>query len=149
MKVLTAHAAAGSFPIEHRTFTPQPAQFFRVGDWFRLPTATVEIRRNGTYVRTARVEEASPDCRMLWLSPEDVDSRVLIDKFDGYEVWIDPDRLGTSRLGSRCQGTSLGSSFPREHFIADRKLDELLNSPSAQEVGRRPSIGWFGKAGHG
>lgn len=92
MNARTAHAAAGSFPIGDRTFVPQPAQAFRVDDWFRLPMATVEIRRNGTYVRTARVEEATPDSRMLWLSPEGVDSRILIDKLDGYEVWIDPEQ---------------------------------------------------------
>lgn len=30
---------------------------------------------------------------MLWLSPDGVESRVLIDKLDGYEVWIDPEQL--------------------------------------------------------
>ena len=94
MNAPTAHAPAGFCAIEHRTFTPQPAQSFPVDDWFHLPTtATVEIRRNGTYVRTARIEEATPDSRMLWLSPEGVDSRILIDKLDGYEVWIDPEQL--------------------------------------------------------
>lgn len=93
MNARTAHAAAaGSFPIGHRTLTPRPAQAFRVDDWFRLPTATVEIRQNGTYIRTARVQEATPDSRMLWLSPEGVDPRILIDKLDGYEVWIDPEQ---------------------------------------------------------
>lgn len=92
MRAPTAHAVAGSFLIQHRTFTRQPAHAFRVEDWFRLPTATVEIRRHGTYVRTARVEEATPDSRMLWLSPEGVEPRILIDKLDGYEVWIDPEQ---------------------------------------------------------
>jgi hypothetical protein len=72
---------------------PQTARCFRVDDWFRLPAATVEIRHHGTYVRTARVEAATPDSRMLWLCQEGVDSRVLIDKLDGYEVWIDPEQL--------------------------------------------------------
>lgn len=66
---------------------------FRVDDWFRLPAATVEIRQHGTYIRTARVDAATQDSRMLWLSPDGVDSRVLIDKLDGYEVWIDPEQL--------------------------------------------------------
>jgi hypothetical protein len=57
--------------------------------------------------------------------------------------------MGTSRLGSRCQGTFAGEQLPEGHSVADRNLDELLNTPSAQEVGPRPSIGWFGKAGHG
>ena len=82
-----------TFPIEHRILKPQTGRRFRVDDWFRLPAATVEIHQHGTYVRTARVEAATQDSRMLWLSPEGVDSRVLIDKLDGYEVWIDPDQL--------------------------------------------------------
>lgn len=57
--------------------------------------------------------------------------------------------VGTFRLGSRFQGNVTGEQLPEGHVIADSNLDELLNSPSAQEVGRRPSIGWFGKAGHG
>jgi hypothetical protein len=57
--------------------------------------------------------------------------------------------MGTSRLGSRFQGMSLVSSIPRITIIADRNLDGLLNSPSAQEVDRRPSVGWFCKGGRG
>ena len=34
---------------------------------------------------------------MLWLSPEGVESPVLIDKLDGYEVWIDPEKLYYTR----------------------------------------------------
>jgi hypothetical protein len=93
MNPTPAHYTAGSFPIEHRTYMPQPARFCRVDDWFHLPAATVEIRQHGTYVRTARIDAATPVSRMLWLSPEGVDSRVLIDILDGYEVWIDPEQL--------------------------------------------------------
>ncbi|CAI3799552.1 hypothetical protein [Pseudarthrobacter sp. MM222] len=97
MSETTAQPAAGSLPAEHRTLKPQTARCFRVDDWFRLPAATVEIRHHGTYVRTARVDAATPDSRMLWLSPEGVESRVLIDKVDGYEVWIDPEQLYYTR----------------------------------------------------
>lgn len=60
----------------------------RVDDWSRLPSAAIEVRRYGTFVRTGIVDAATPDSRMLWLSPEGVDSRVLFDKLDGYEAWI-------------------------------------------------------------
>ncbi len=30
---------------------------------------------------------------MLWLAPEGVDSRILIDELDGYEVRIDAEQL--------------------------------------------------------
>jgi hypothetical protein len=92
MSQTTAHPAAGSFPTEHRTLKPQTACCFRVDEWFRRPAATVEIRRHGTYVRTARVDAATEDSRLLWLSPEGVDSRVLIDKLDVYEVWTNPEQ---------------------------------------------------------
>lgn len=93
MSPTTAHSASGSHPSEHGALKPQTARRFRVDDWFRLPAATVEIRHHGTYFRTARVDAATADSRMLWLSPEGVESRVLIDKLDGYELWIDPEKL--------------------------------------------------------
>ena len=92
MNAVTAHAAAGSFPIGHRTFTPQPHRPSGSMTGSASPQQPWKSADNGTYVRTARVEEATPDSRMLWLSPEGVDSRILIDKLDGYEVWIDPEQ---------------------------------------------------------
>lgn len=81
-----------TFPIEYRTLKPRKETLLRVDDWSCLPTATVEIRQHGTYVRTAVVEEATADSRMLWLSPNGVEPRMLIDKRDGYQVWIDPEQ---------------------------------------------------------
>jgi len=66
---------------------------FRVDDWVRLVSATVEIRRFGAFVQTGLVDTVTPDSKMLWLSPNGMDSRVLIDKKDGYEVWIQPHQL--------------------------------------------------------
>lgn len=93
MSAPTAQTADGSFAIEHRIYEPQTSRPFRVDDWFRLPAATVEIHRHGTYIRTARVETATPDSSMLWLCQEGVEPRMLIDKHDGYEVWIEPWQL--------------------------------------------------------
>ena len=93
MNQISAHAPAGSLPIEHRALRAHTAYNFRVDDWCLLPAVTVEIRRHGTYVRTARVDAATQDSRMLWLSPEGVEARLLIDKLDGYEVWVSPEQL--------------------------------------------------------
>jgi hypothetical protein len=65
-----------------------PLATFRVDDWYRLHSATVEVRRYGAFVRIGLVDATTPDSRMLWLSPEGADSRVLLDKLDGYEVWL-------------------------------------------------------------
>ena len=35
----------------------------------------------------------TPVVRINRLAPEGVDSRILIDKLDGYEVWIDAEQL--------------------------------------------------------
>jgi hypothetical protein len=61
---------------------------YRVEDWCRLASTVVEIHRNGRFIRTGHVDVATADSRMLWLSPHGVESRVLIDKFDGYEIWL-------------------------------------------------------------
>lgn len=61
---------------------------YRVEDWYRLPSAVVEVHRNGTFIRTGCVEAVTADLRMLWLSPHGVENRVLIDKLDGYEIWL-------------------------------------------------------------
>jgi hypothetical protein len=86
MNPVAAPITVGSFHFDSRSLNPQTMRCFRVDDWSRLPAVTVEIRQHGTYIRTARVEAVTPDSRMLWLSPEGVESRVLIDKLDGYEV---------------------------------------------------------------
>jgi hypothetical protein len=65
----------------------------RVDEWARLPSATVEVRRHGAFVRAGLVDAATLDSRMLWLSPDGVEGRVLLDKLDGYEVWIQPQQL--------------------------------------------------------
>lgn len=61
---------------------------YRVEDWCRLTSTVVDVHRNGHFIRSGRVEVVSADSRMLWLSPDGVESRVLIDKFDGYEIWL-------------------------------------------------------------
>lgn len=63
----------------------------QVHDWSDLRGATVEVRLEGTYLRTGCVEEATAE--MLWLAQDGVESRMLIDKFNGYELWIDPQQL--------------------------------------------------------
>jgi hypothetical protein len=54
---------------------------FRLRDWSDLRGATVEVRRNGTYFRTGRVDEATSE--LLWLAQEGVEPRMIINKLDG------------------------------------------------------------------
>lgn len=100
MTVTAGHTQSTAVCVNERTHCHQPLTEkgitlarFRVDDWYRLPSATVEVRRYGAFVRTGRVDAATTDSQMLWLSPEGVDARVLLDKQDGYEVWIQPHQL--------------------------------------------------------
>lgn len=86
-------ATAGLRPTGYRDEQPEGTRACKFDDWLRLPTSTVEIRRNGTFVRTARVDAATTDSRILWLAPDGVDARILIDKREGYEVWLEPQQL--------------------------------------------------------
>ncbi|WP_091464936.1 hypothetical protein [Paenarthrobacter nitroguajacolicus] len=62
---------------------------YLVTDWHRIVSYTVQIRRAGAVIRVGRVEAATSDARMIWLASEGVDTRVLIEKAEGYEVWLE------------------------------------------------------------
>jgi hypothetical protein len=51
--------------------------------------------------------------------------------------------------GHALPGDAAGEQHPEGHFIGDANLDDPLSSPAAQESGRRPSVSWSGKTGHG
>lgn len=82
----TLHASGPHCPSSNGT----PQRALKVDKWVNLQAATVEIRRDGILIRTGRVDAATSDSTMLWLSQDGIDRRTLIHKQDGYEVWVDP-----------------------------------------------------------
>lgn len=68
-------------------------QKYPYGEWKRLIGAPVEIRRNGTVVRSGTVEEAMPDSSLLWIAAGSGQGRQLFSAADNYEVWIEPRLL--------------------------------------------------------
>lgn len=63
------------------------------GPWSALIHAVVEVRRYGQHCRFGRVDAATPDSQMAWIAANGNDSRHLIDKASGYELWISPAQL--------------------------------------------------------
>lgn len=59
-------------------------------DWSQLVGAFVEVRLNNQCLRTGYVDAAMPDSSALWLAADETDSRILIAKAEGYEVWVEP-----------------------------------------------------------
>ncbi|WP_247040902.1 hypothetical protein [Arthrobacter rhizosphaerae] len=55
-------------------------------DWRQLVGRVVELRRNGQLVRTAEVEDVTPDSSILWLRFDGNHGRQLVTRTDGYEV---------------------------------------------------------------
>jgi hypothetical protein len=55
-------------------------------DWSQLVGRIVELRRNGQVVRTAEVEDVTPDSSILWLRFDGNHGRQLVTRTDGYEV---------------------------------------------------------------
>ncbi|WP_461164587.1 hypothetical protein [Arthrobacter sp. R4-81] len=55
-------------------------------DWSQLVGRVVELRRNGQVVRTAEVEDVTPDSSILWLRFDGNHGRQLVTRTDGYEV---------------------------------------------------------------
>lgn len=66
---------------------------YRFDNWSRLVGAWVEVHQNGRFVRAGFVDAAMPDSTMLWLAPDGVHSRKLIDAALGHEVRIEPRQL--------------------------------------------------------
>jgi hypothetical protein len=92
----TGHLTAWTANVDHRILVSGTTHTFRLQDWSDLRGATVEVRRNGTYFRTGRVEEATS--ALLWLAQEGVESRTIIDRLNGDEVWIEPQQLPFLKL---------------------------------------------------
>lgn len=55
-------------------------------DWKQLVGRVVELRRDGQLVRTAEVEDVTPDSAILWLRFDGNHGRQLVTRTDGYEV---------------------------------------------------------------
>jgi hypothetical protein len=92
----TGQLTAWTTNVDHQILVSGTTHTFRLHDWADLRGATVEVRRNGTYFRTGRVEEATS--ALLWLAQEGVESRTIIDRLNGDEVWIEPQQLPFLKL---------------------------------------------------
>lgn len=64
---------------------------YRREDWSQLIGAFVEVRVKGRCLRTGYVDDAMPDSSALWLAADEISSRTLIAKAEGYEVWLEPN----------------------------------------------------------
>ncbi|MGX9899870.1 hypothetical protein ACW0JT_07970 [Arthrobacter sp. SA17] len=55
-------------------------------DWSQLVGRVVELSRDGQVVRTAEVEDVTPDSSILWLRFDGNHGRQLVTRTDGYEI---------------------------------------------------------------
>jgi hypothetical protein len=62
-------------------------------EWPRLVGTEVDIRRKGRLVRRGVVDNATLDGTMVWVAQHGVEERRLVDKSDGYELWIAPSDI--------------------------------------------------------
>ncbi|MFE4835834.1 hypothetical protein ACFRAU_14285 [Arthrobacter sp. NPDC056691] len=65
----------------------------RYDEWNLLIGAFVEIRKDQRFVRAGFVEDAMPDSSSLWLAASGTYTRTLLEKSEGYEVWVEPQEL--------------------------------------------------------
>lgn len=56
-------------------------------NWSDLVGEEIQIRLRGRRVRTGVVDAASRDGRFLWVAAHGNDSRILLDRDEGYEAW--------------------------------------------------------------
>ncbi|MEN8585356.1 hypothetical protein ABFP37_21935 [Burkholderia sp. RS01] len=65
----------------------------RCNEWNLLIGAFVEIRKGQEFVRAGFVDHAMPDSSALWLAASGPHTRTLLEKSEGYEVWVQPTEL--------------------------------------------------------
>lgn len=58
-------------------------------DWLPLVGEVVEIRLNGQVVRTGVVDAVTDDNSILWVAGHGALPRAMVERADGYKVWID------------------------------------------------------------
>jgi hypothetical protein len=71
-----------------RPFFTRTQRFYLYQDWERLVGAIVEVRLKGLCVRSGRVDAVTANGAIVWIAQEGALGRVLIDKSEGYEIWI-------------------------------------------------------------
>lgn len=74
-------------------------------DWARLTGAPVEVWREGQLFREGTIDAATKDSRIVWLAQDGSRERVLINKADGYEIWLRPRQLQNNWTNSKDRET--------------------------------------------
>lgn len=80
-------------------------QIHLLQDWHLALGHYVEVKRNGRTARTGMVDEVMSDGSILWLAAAGVDSREMVERADGSEIYVrnprrDPSIEGASKI--RC-----------------------------------------------
>lgn len=57
-------------------------------DWFPVVGEAVQIRNNGAIIREGIVEAVTHDDSILWLAADGANSRQMVCRAEGDEVWI-------------------------------------------------------------
>ncbi len=57
-------------------------------DWIPVIGEWVEIRRHGEVFRSGVVDAVTHDGAILWLVGEGIFPRTMLERVEGYEVWI-------------------------------------------------------------
>ncbi|MCZ9884703.1 hypothetical protein [Arthrobacter sp. B2a2-09] len=58
-------------------------------DWLPLVGEVVEVRLHNEVVRHGIVDAVTNDNSILWLAVDGVNPRTMVQRWDGYEIWID------------------------------------------------------------
>ncbi|MFF1832366.1 hypothetical protein [Paenarthrobacter sp. NPDC058040] len=58
-------------------------------DWLPLVGEVVEVRLHNEFVRYGVVDAVTNDNSILWLAVDGVNTRTMVERAEGYEIWID------------------------------------------------------------
>jgi len=72
-------------------------------DWLPLVGQHIEIRLDGRKIRDGWVDDVTHDGSILWLAADGPHLRAMVERADGYEVWI-RYKWETPGIGSQNSG---------------------------------------------
>lgn len=89
----TRNPALDAIPTVEWQYLNVASPSFLYPGWHRLIGSLVEIRRHGQFIRTGILDNATSSGDIAWIAADGINSRTMIEKAAGYELWPVPSRL--------------------------------------------------------
>jgi hypothetical protein len=101
--------------------------------WEGLIGAIVEIRHNGSVVRTGMVDDAMTDGSAIWISADSSQPRRIYEKSEGFLVYVEPRQLTGKSTYRMTTGNLYQAHVPANQPTPQPRGPEPQSTPTRTE----------------